>query len=476
MTEQLYSRPAGRVRARAEWALSRFALDVSMLALGVAVAETGWRAAGFESSPLLWVFVFPLLALALLFTRGGYVPRLAPQISEEVRKVVGATTIAAMAVTTARVVVGDDAVPSTQAVRPWLLATVCLVAGRAILGWSDARTHAGGDSLRPTLIIGAGRVGQLVARRLQDHPELGLRPVGFLDKEPLGELNGVPVLGASWDLERVIAEHAVENVIVAFSTAPHDVLLRLARRSEELGVELSFVPRLFELMPERQAIDHIGGIPLVTPRPANPHGWRFAAKYAFDRVAAASLLVVLSPLLALTAALVLIAMGRPVFFRQARVGLDGREFGMLKFRTMRGAPEEGGEADADWAARELGGGGEAAAVEDRRTPLGRILRSASIDELPQLWNVLCGEMSLVGPRPERAHYARRFEDSIYRYPERHRVRSGLTGWAQVHGLRGKTSLTDRVEWDNFYIENWSLWLDLRILLRTPVALLTKRGE
>jgi exopolysaccharide biosynthesis polyprenyl glycosylphosphotransferase len=460
------------IQARREWALVRFVVDSVMLALGAVVAETGWRAAGFEPTPVVWFIAFPVLTVVLLYARGAYQPRLHPRLLDELRRVIGASAIAAMAATTARVVLTDDAIPSTQAVRPWLFATTCLVAARAVLGWADMRARRSGEAARPTLILGAGRVGQLVAQRLLERPELGLKPIGFLDKEPLASIEGLPVLGASWDLDRIVAEKGVENVIVTFSTAPHEVLLRLARRCEELGVEVSLVPRLFERVPERVMVDHIGGLPLVTPRPSNPRGWQFAIKYAFDRVAAALLLLVFSPILALTALVVLVSNGRPIFFRQARVGLDGHEFGMLKFRTMSGVPEEGGEADADWAAHELGDEVAVAtqATEDRRTGLGRLLRRCSLDELPQLWNVLSGDMSLIGPRPERAHYARRFEQRIYRYAERHRVKSGITGWAQVNGLRGRTSLADRVEWDNHYIENWSLWLDVQILIRTVTAL------
>jgi lipopolysaccharide/colanic/teichoic acid biosynthesis glycosyltransferase len=153
-------------------------------------------------------------------------------------------------------------------------------------------------------------------------------------------------------------------------------------------------------------------------------------------------------------------------------------FEMLKFRTMRGTPEAGGELDAEWAAMATGGGAppdSAAHTDDRRTRLGSALRKLSIDELPQLWNVLRGDMSIVGPRPERLHYVELFEQSIDRYPERHRVKSGLTGWSQVNGLRGETSLEDRVEWDNFYIENWSPLLDLKILFKTIPALAAGDG-
>ena len=175
---------------------------------------------------------------------------------------------------------------------------------------------------------------------------------------------------------------------------------------------------------------------------------------------------------------VLVTSGRPILFRQRRVGRDGHVFEMLKFRTMKGTPDTGGELDAEWAAMAMGtgsGGEPTVGGDDRRTPLGALLRKLSIDELPQLWNVLRGDMSIVGPRPERAHYVELFEQSIYRYPDRHRVKSGLTGWSQVNGLRGETSLADRIEWDNFYIENWSPWLDLKILVKTIPALVAGRG-
>ena len=189
-------------------------------------------------------------------------------------------------------------------------------------------------------------------------------------------------------------------------------------------------------------------------------------------------LLVVAPLLAVVALAVLITSGRPILFRQRRVGRDGHVFEMLKFRTMTRHAGHGGELDAEWAAMAIGtgrGGRADVAGDDRRTPLGALLRKLSIDELPQLWNVLRGDMSIVGPRPERAHYVELFEEAIYRYPDRHRVKSGLTGWSQVNGLRGETSLADRIEWDNFYIENWSPWLDLKILVKTIPALVAGRG-
>ena len=207
-------------------------------------------------------------------------------------------------------------------------------------------------------------------------------------------------------------------------------------------------------------------------RRPNPKGLRFGIKYAADRLLAAGLLVLASPVMLGAALAVWLSLGRPLFFKQRRVGRDGREFDMLKFRTMR-APEGDDGAELPLAEDTAPGGVEGV---DRRTPVTAFLRRLSIDELPQLVNVLVGHMSIVGPRPERTHYVRLFEESVYRYGDRHRVKSGITGWSQVNGLRGKTSLADRVEWDNYYIENWSLWLDFKILLLTFALRLPRLPE
>ncbi len=345
----------------------------------------------------------------------------------------------------------------------WAFALAYVSAGRLAWYWSHQRARVVGESVRPTLIVGAGRVGALVAKRFIDNPELGFRPAAFLDKEPLvdtfDEL-GVPVVGASWDLDEVISRFKIEQVVVTFSTAPDEVLLRIVRRCEDLGIPTAIVPRLFERMPALTQMEHLGGLPLVAPKAAEPTGWQFRVKYAFDRVLSGLAILLLSPILLASALAVLVSMGRPVFFRQVRIGRDGRPFEMLKFRSMAGVQETKPMAPEG----DLGPGGVEGA--DRRTRVGAFLRATSIDELPQLFNVLRGDMSIIGPRPERPEFVEDFEQRIYRYRDRHRVKSGITGWAQVHGLRGRTSLADRAEWDNFYIENFSLWLDLKIALMT----------
>jgi exopolysaccharide biosynthesis polyprenyl glycosylphosphotransferase len=219
---------------------------------------------------------------------------------------------------------------------------------------------------------------------------------------------------------------------------------------------------MFEAISDRAVFDHLGGIPVLSLRPTNPHGWQFALKHALDRCFAAVGLLVLAPLMGAIALAVRLSSPGPALFRQRRVGQDGRSFDVLKFRTMR-EPDPGLHDDFVLPEGCAPGGIEG---EDRRTRLGRVLRNASLDELPQLINVLQGDMSIVGPRPERPEFATRFGAEVNRYDDRLRVKSGITGWAQVHGLRGQTSIADRVEWDNYYIRNWSLGLDFKIMLLT----------
>ena len=468
---------AARTR-KGPWPAPLFPVDVATLALAVVLAEVGAARAGVPPTQLTVLLGFPALTLVLLAIRGTYKRRLRTSVFDDVRVVLTTSALAAMVTLCVRAFFTTDPAVAQQGARLWAFAAVFVAAGRVTYYWNERSARRAGELLKPTLIIGAGRVGRLTAKRLLAMPQLGLEPIGFLDKDPLAPAvaeNGLvlPVLGASWDLENVVRRHEVEHVIITFSTAPNDVLLRLFRRCEQLGLAVSMVPRLYELTTHRVSVEHLGGLPLVTAHPADPRGLQFALKYIVDRILSTGLIVVLSPFLIAAAVATYLSLGRPIFFRQRRVGRDGVEFDMLKFRTMRGAPEERGEADAEWAKQQLDGSAApagATAPSELATPVGKLLRRFSIDELPQLFNVLLGHMSIVGPRPERVHYVRQFEQNIYRYRDRHRVKSGITGWAQANGLRGNTSLADRVEWDNYYIENFSLWLDLKIVLMTFAAI------
>jgi exopolysaccharide biosynthesis polyprenyl glycosylphosphotransferase len=462
-----------RLRSNTAWALGRLSVDAVMLVAAVAATLLGSRGSSMPVLPAAWLGCFCALVLSLFWLRGMYRPPLKLELLDDMRSVVAVTSLSAMAILSLRVLFTDAAVDAAEIVRPWAFATAYVAAGRAALYWSQVAAHREGEAPKPTLVIGAGRVGRLTAHRLLEHPEFGLQPIGFLDKEPLDDSSelGLPVLGSSWDLDRVVQEYGVEQVIMTFSTAPHGVQLRLVERCEAMGVEVALVPRLFEKMTGRLRVDYLGGLPLISARRANPKGWQFGVKYAADRAIAAVLIALLLPLLAASALAVLVSLGRPVLFRQERVGRDGSRFAILKFRSMR-IPEDS-PAELELPSEIAPGGVEG---EDRRTRSGAFLRRTCLDELPQLFNVVRGEMSLVGPRPERPQYVTVFEHDVHRYAERHRVKSGITGWAQVNGLRGKTSLSDRVEWDNYYIENWSLWLDVKILLFTAFSIVKSYGQ
>jgi exopolysaccharide biosynthesis polyprenyl glycosylphosphotransferase len=479
--------PAGRFNARRRLAgLAKrirpaerdFVVDGAMLGLAVLASAIMAPDAGVPVEGAGWLLAFPLVTLAVLAKRGIYGRRSGPRFLEDVRTIICATAVAAMAVTFVRVLFGDEPYAASQALRESLFAVVYLSAGRYAVQLVELRlrSRAGGGSR--TLIVGAGRVGHLLATRLLGRPEIGLRPVGFVDDEPLEgeETPGCPVLGRVSQLAPVVAESGVEHAILSFSRASHDEVLAISRQLHEMGVSVSVVPRLFEELPDRTSLDRVGGFPLLSIHPSNPRSWQMKVKYACDRILAGLALLFISPVMIGISLAVMVSMGRPIFFRQRRVGLDGHEFEMLKFRSMNDGGPDPSSAEALQEAFDRGLAPGGVEGKDRRTKLGAFLRRTSLDELPQLLNVLRGDMSVVGPRPERDNIVPLFENSVHRYEDRHRVKSGITGWAQVHGLRGQTSLVDRVEWDNYYLENWSLWLDLKTMLMTVLAVFRDRSE
>jgi exopolysaccharide biosynthesis polyprenyl glycosylphosphotransferase len=444
--------------------------DLAMIVAAVALATVATPAVDGRSA--MWAGLYALGVVAALHGRRFYAARLDSGSLDDLGRIFWATATVATVVIAARVLLEDTTEPARFTLRLWVFTVVYLGAGRLGMAIAVRRLRQAGEGGRNTLIVGAGEIGTRLAGRLLARPELGLRPIGFLDKEPRSsdaDRLGLPVLGASWDLEEVARRHGVQHVVLAFSTAPHAVLLDLAKRAAALGLDVSVVPRLFEHVTHRLAVEHVGGIPLLRAEQVDPKSWQFACKYAVERVLAALAVLALAPLFLALAIAVRRSSPGPVLFRQRRIGLDGTVFDILKFRTMR-------MPDADHRFEVAGdrapGGVEG---EDRRTRVGVFLRRWSLDELPQLLNVVRGEMALIGPRPERPEFVMEFERRVYRYGDRHRVKSGLTGWAQVHGLRGQTSLGERVEWDNFYIENWSVWLDLKIVVLTLPAVFGGRN-
>ncbi|HWX96782.1 MAG TPA: exopolysaccharide biosynthesis polyprenyl glycosylphosphotransferase, partial [Solirubrobacteraceae bacterium] len=453
-------------------------VDLTLLYAAV-IAAMGGLSRAINPPPLRApLLLLPVIVTLLFYLRGLYRTRLRALVLDGVVPVVAAVSVATMAVSMFGLYVNGHPPPQWQGIRAWLFALVAVCLGRVVLALAQRWARASRLVGKPVLILGAGMVGAQVARRLENHPEYGLTPVGFLDEDPpsVAEVGGrpLPVLGSVEDLDETVERTGVKSLIVAFSSATDARVSRLIQHCQELGVEVSVVPRMFDTINDRVRYDTVGGLPLMSFSAVDPKGVQFAAKHAIDRVLALALLVVISPVILWVALAVRLTSPGPVLFRQRRVGRDGTVFDLYKFRSMRLDPTQTPPSDEDVSALDflLNGDTAPGGVEghDRRTRVGRMLRRFSLDELPQLFNVIRGEMSLVGPRPERPEFVELFRQDIARYGDRHRVKSGITGWAQVHGLRGQTSLAERVEWDNYYIAHWSIGLDLKILALTLVAM------
>jgi exopolysaccharide biosynthesis polyprenyl glycosylphosphotransferase len=451
--------------------------DLVLLILGNVAAIVGAPEAQANQPGGGLIWLLPPLVITLFAVWGLYRDRIAARLVDGIGQGIAATALPAIAIIAGAALLDPSLDPAPLLARAWLFGTLYVAGGRMLLAWAQRRARAGRLIYAPTLIVGAGQIGAHVERRLTTQPQLGLLPVGYLDADPppadmVPERQG-PVLGAPSDLGRVAEATGARHVVLGFSTAPDSMLLPLVRECEARGIQVSLVPRLHESVNVHVALEHLGGLPLFGLHSIDPKGWQFAVKHVFDRVGAALLLLVLAPLMLGLALAVRMSSPGPIFFRQWRMGRDGHKFQILKFRSMRmddSPPDDGQDSNVLLLPTDIAPGG----VEgvDRRTRIGAFMRRTSLDELPQLINVLRGDMSLVGPRPERPEFVDLFGSRIERYGDRHRVKSGVTGWAQVNGLRGNTSMRDRVEWDNHYIENWSLSLDLKIFILTIGALFT----
>ena len=337
-----------------------------------------------------------------------------------------------------------------------VLSAVSLVLARVLVRSAFRALRLRGFNQRHIVIAGEGEAVERLVDRIDAFPELGLRVRGMVTHEqsPSVGVAGKPVLGHFDQIAEVIAQVKADEVLIALPWSQHDEVSRLLELLKDETVDVRLVPDVHAYVTLGCEVEDFDGVPVVRINDSPLIGWYAAAKRLTDVVVAAIALVVLLPLLLMIAALVKLTSPGPVLYEQERMGLDGRTFRMLKFRSMRTDAEA--STGAVWA-RE---------ADNRRTLFGTILRKTSLDELPQLWNVLCGEMSLVGPRPERPVFVDQFRKEIPHYMLRHKVKSGITGWAQVNGWRGNTSLRRRIECDLYYIQNWSYALDLKILTLT----------
>jgi Undecaprenyl-phosphate glucose phosphotransferase len=340
-----------------------------------------------------------------------------------------------------------------------VLDVAALGLGRATLRRYLERMWAAGYNVQRVLVAGAGELGRQVAATIAAHRELGYRVVGFVDDAHAGEsVAGLPVHGPLDATMAVADRHAVDQLYVALPLEDHAKLLKLIKSVGNECLDIKVVPDLVQYATIKAALEDLDGIPIITLNEVPLRGWNSMLKRVMDVVIGATVLLLLTVVVPLFPVIALLIRWRggpgPVLLRQERMTLDGKTFPLYKFRTMVD------EAEKDT-------GPVFAQPEDpRRTPIGARLRRFNLDELPQLINVVLGHMSLVGPRPERPPFVREFKERIPQYMLRHRVKSGITGWAQVNGLRGNTSIEKRIEYDLYYIENWSLLLDVKILVLT----------
>lgn len=344
-----------------------------------------------------------------------------------------------------------------MAVYFWVFSNIFLFVSHRLVRLLVKEMHVRGMNLRKVLVVGAGELGQRVVQKLNFFPEIGFSVVGYLthDPEKVGaELEGCKVLGLYEDLNRVIKENEVSQLFIALPLNASNQLQKILASLEEETVDIKLVPDLLSYIDLQSGIEELDGMPLINLTESPLYGWNTILKRVSDIILSGLAILITFPLMVLIAIAVKLGSRGPLLYKQERMGLDRAVFMMYKFRSMKIDAEN--QTGPVWAKED----------DDRRTPVGSFLRSTSLDELPQLFNVFMGQMSLVGPRPERPVFVEEFKKSIPFYMLRLKMKAGLTGWAQVNGWRGNTSLEKRIECDLYYIKNWSLLFDIKILFLT----------
>lgn len=455
-------------KIRTIYTLSLVLLDALMVVLAFVLAyelrvRVPWPEPLANVYPLTGYFGFLVLLVGaviatLFFFRQYYIPRALSRVDQVyyVTAAVSIGTLIALALSTL-IFKDNDAIihyPRAMIVYAWLLTILLILLARMLHQTVRLRLRDRGLGRDRLLIVGTGETARIILQRISWNQQLGYELIGIVNGAyGEREILGVPVLGTPEELPQLIEAHAIDEVIIAMPEAGHRETVRVISYCERDRVTIKVFPDIFQFVTSQATIDDLGGLPLLSVRDYALRGYMLIFKRAIDLIGAIVGLVVLSPLLLLTAIAIKLESPGPVFFVQPRMSLDGRRFMMIKFRSMRKDAEKDGPG---WTTDN----------DPRQTKLGSWLRRLEVDELPNLINVLLGEMSLVGPRPEQAHYVEQFREIVPRYMERHREKGGMTGWAQVNGLRGDTSIIERTKYDLWYSENWSILLDTKILLRT----------
>lgn len=410
--------------------------------------------------------VLGLAVVSVFAVSGVYRPRRGFQFIDELLSLIGAMAITALVVLALMSLYRDFSYSRLVFVYWVLTATLFVAVARYALRRFEAGLRSRGIGSEMALVVGHGSAAELVIQRMRMFPDYGYRLAGVVaDGLKKGTwFDGAEVLGATRELPRVVREMRVDVVFVALPDVNQDRILQIVDSCRELETDFRIVPSMLELMTTQVTADQLDGIPLLQFRHGlDIDGPKATSKRVVDAVVAAAALILLSPLLLLTALAVRLTSSGPVLLHQERVGMGDSRFRMHKFRSMRQDAED--DSGPVWASPS----------DPRRTPVGRLIRRLSLDELPQLWNILVGEMSLVGPRPERPVFVEQFGSKMPRYKDRTLVRPGLSGWAQVNDLRGRTPVEERLIYDLYYIENWSLAFDLKILLIQLVRVFTNKN-
>jgi exopolysaccharide biosynthesis polyprenyl glycosylphosphotransferase len=447
--ERVHVRFLSRIRA---W------MVVPVVDFALMLAPLAWR------PPQIHAMVGMAVLGTLLLSDGGrYVAPLHLSVLDELPSIV-TRLLAAMAALSAVILYMYPKSEVLIFLQTACQAVVLVLVGRVVTTRLIAIGRRSGITMHHTVLLGGGPAATELAEILAQHREYGITLDGFVDDgDDCPAEQHLPRLGRLADLDIAVLTTGADNLMLADGSFDESALTDSVRTAACRNKELLVVPRMHHFHTLTGMADHIGSIPIMRIRNPNLYGPTQLAKRTFDIAVAAIALIILLPILIGGALAVRIEGGPGVIFRQVRVGRDGKHFELLKFRSMRPANEL--ESQTKWCV----------ATDNRVGPVGRFLRCTSIDELPQLWNIIRGDMTLVGPRPERPHFVEQFSTQFDRYSYRHRVQVGLTGLAQVSGLRGDTSIAERARYDNFYIENWTLWLDIKIILRTFREVLFYRG-
>ncbi len=410
-------------------------------------------------SGLLVVHVLSVLSV-LFFSGQYYIPRAASRIDQLYRIIAGVTLGTLVAIALTSLLYKNDEVlmdfPRGMIFYNWFFTIFLLGTNRGVQNMVRNTLRKRGLGTDRLLVVGTGDTARIILQRILWSPQLGYDLVGVIAEDgetAVKEILGVPVLGIPEDLPHLIATQKIAEVLIAMPERGHRETVRVISYCERGRVSIKVFPDIFQFVTSEAGIDDLGGLPLLSVRDFAMRGYLLIFKRLMDLFGALIGLIFLSPLMLLVALAIKLESPGPAFFIQERMGLDGKPFLMIKFRSMRRDAEKDGPG---WTKDN----------DPRQTRLGSLLRKVEIDELPNLINVLLGEMSLVGPRPEQAHYVEQFRRIVPRYMDRHKEKGGMTGWAQVNGLRGDTSITERTKYDLWYSEHWSILLDFKIILRT----------